>query len=1108
MKTTVAKIWMLIGWLGFCTQSAVATDLPEPPTPPHIAVLPLVCEHDPAYGIFLADRLVVELMQYREMPALKTRWFELVEPDTVETSVITAALSTRQALPGEVLAGLKKATEADAVLLGAIVQAGIQEVHLRLIDTTTGEIIWEGKTKDDTKWMWTRAQGEVGEFALSNFLHQLEFPLEERHPPIIRASELPSKVTLRPFYTTHRAVVTIFEKLIREDINHAGLFKIKEAGLASGMRLNAVTRRIAHEQANVDAVLCGSLLGLGIDNTINHTALTLRLVAVPSGKILWASSASGKRVWRKDDFDMMAQPVSANIIANLAQARSGALHETLAFSSTPQNGPEWVQRGMIYLARGLLPEAEEAFTKALTFPESEIFANDGLGRVFARRPARRNQAVAFFKRTIELDPTSAERHHRLAEVYRDMENQFAITTAQHAIELDPTFSPPYRLIANWHAKEYWYNNTNDNETAIKYYTEYLKREPDDIKTALSCGKILLNMNHLKRIETLILPILQKHPEATDLLPIIGQWASMQEKYDESAKYWTQYLSRTSPLDLHHYESPEVLMNDAEKKEYAALGESAKPGYLKRLWQRLDLDITTAVNERQLEHYRRVWFARHTFSELTYPWDRRGEVYIRYGDPDHRARANRVPTNLSNAVQQVKERLYSELYDEPAQESLVGTVFPVRSSRAMQADQAGLMGARTQYGGEVYINPIGGAATITYPNGDIETIPGFMSFDGSPEHVSIMYEAAQAQIAQHDSQMGSINAESHILGDAFMPVTSGADHSDVIWESWVYVSIGGGIEITFTDELGAGNYDFAPMPMRLPPGMRSISRIQEHAPETTYARTVQETPEQHRPWWHTKPFVFHYQPTDFQGKENNTLFEVAFGVPSDAPKQSTKKVELAFAITDTLRGRIYRQSKEVDWDSDIPPNSLLVDVLGSDVRPGGYLLNIKAQNASANQISLLQQTIDVEPYDTTHVQISDVVLASKIYEDEMDSPFRKEGLQVIPLPTHQFLVGQSLGTYFEVYNLTKDSFGQAHYKVKFQIHSLEQKTGLKQIFKGPDPNPEIQLTLEQIASQSKEQVYQFFDLKNTKFGKNRLTIEIQDLQSGQITLKSVEFQYGQ
>ena len=80
----------------------------------------------------------------------------------------------------------------------------------------------------------------------------------------------------------------------------------------------------------------------------------------------------------------------------------------------------------------------------------------------------------------------------------------------------------------------------------------------------------------------------------------------------------------------------------------------------------DLDPTTEVNERLQEHYQRVWMARQYFAGSAYPWDRRGEVYLRYGEPDYRSRSGRAPGVMSVAVQRVKDELYAQLYTRSSQ----------------------------------------------------------------------------------------------------------------------------------------------------------------------------------------------------------------------------------------------------------------------------------------------------------------------------------------------------------------------------------------------------------------------------------------------------------
>ena len=90
-------------------------------------------------------------------------------------------------------------------------------------------------------------------------------------------------------------------------------------------------------------------------------------------------------------------------------------------------------------------------------------------------------------------------------------------------------------------------------------------------------------------------------------------------------------------------------------------EAFTGAFLQRFWTEKDPDLTTAANERLLEHYRRVWYARRNFSGGRQPWDRRGDVYVRFGEPDHRSRSDMMNVEQSLAVQWVKERLARAIY---------------------------------------------------------------------------------------------------------------------------------------------------------------------------------------------------------------------------------------------------------------------------------------------------------------------------------------------------------------------------------------------------------------------------------------------------------------
>lgn len=1031
--------------LYFATPVLSEQTFPTREVPPRLAVFPLLSEKDPDYGVWMSDRLIFELMRHRDIPPWQGRWFELVEPDTIPTRRMKKMLETQQTLQGDDLVLLRKAGQADRALIGYVSQTGTRTLHIRIVNLETGAFIWQGKARDDVKWQWIYSQRAVGEIALGNLMGQLGFLEADRHGIAMQPDEWPLQVAFASLHTSQKALVGGYERLIRENLETNGLFGSLEMVPSVGARLGANERVSVMNNKGVQAILCGSLMGAGKDNAINTVAVALRLVEATSGRILWAGGASAQRVWRKDQFDDLTQQVATELVMNLAQVREGARVDAWADQPLPEDGPGWVNRGMTALERGLLNDAEEAFLNAEKYEESQIQALEGLGRVYARKPARRQRAVDYFYQVLEADTTRADIYYELASVYFDMGTSQCVEMASRAIAIDSSYSAPYRLIGDWFARDDFYALPDDNATAMAYYSRYLALEPDNVDVAVALGEVLLRLKDQRAIAQQILPFLQAHPEAIELLPIAAHWAYRQTQYDTSAVYWRRYLDRVDLQTRSLYDDPTPILSEKQSKIYTDLSDTEKQDFVDRFWTKKDQDLTTAVNERLLEHYQRVWMARQYFSASAYPWDRRGEVFLRYGEPDYRARSGRAPGVMSIAVQQVKDRLYADLYNQPSDGALVGTVFPVRSSRAMMEEK--------NFG------------TVNTP---------------------YIYEPR----------------------DGYLPVTAGEDHSLVPWESWVYVSVGGGMEITFTDEMGSGHFNFAPPPLRQPPGMRSISRIQENAPEVAFERVVADKPEQHRPWWETRELEFYYDVVDARGENNDTRLDVAFALPANEDKIGRGDLTLAIALYDSAQNRTYRSSSQVvRRDSVLKQGTLLTDMLTLNASPGAYTLTVKAENTNANRVSVFQQAIEVESYSELSLQISDPIVAAQIRETDSESIFRRGDLHVVPLPTRLFLEGQELGLYFEIYNLTSDDFGQMRYRVTLQITATEQKEGLRKLLTGQDANPEVALTFEQVDDQKHVQIYQWMDLTQAQQGQNRLQITVEDVNSGQSIQKHIVFRYG-
>ena len=96
--------------------------------------------------------------------------------------------------------------------------------------------------------------------------------------------------------------------------------------------------------------------------------------------------------------------------------------------------------------------------------------------------------------------------------------------ASRAIAIDSTYSAPYQLLGDWFARDDFYALSQRNATAAAYYTRYLSLEPDDVDAVTKLGAVLLRMEDQHAIARQILPVIERHPEALNLLPVAAQWA--------------------------------------------------------------------------------------------------------------------------------------------------------------------------------------------------------------------------------------------------------------------------------------------------------------------------------------------------------------------------------------------------------------------------------------------------------------------------------------------------------------------------------------------------------------------------------------------------------
>ncbi|GEM_PF-3161357 len=100
---------------------------------------------------------------------------------------------------------------------------------------------------------------------------------------------------------------------------------------------------------------------------------------------------------------------------------------------------------------------------------------------------------------------------------------------------------------------------------------------------------------------------------------------------------TIMLKRLEPDELLTYFGLHYQMNRYQRKQYLSLeSRKLRDKWMDTYWKLIDPTPATEVNERKVEHEKRVGLARKLFGMKKAPgWDKRGETLIRFGMPANR-----------------------------------------------------------------------------------------------------------------------------------------------------------------------------------------------------------------------------------------------------------------------------------------------------------------------------------------------------------------------------------------------------------------------------------------------------------------------------------------
>jgi len=781
--------------------------------------------------------------------------------------------------------------------------------------------------------------------------------------------------------------------------------------------------------------------------------------------------------------------------------------------------------GYAYLKEKKPDPAMQAFEQAILLDHKLAEAYNGLGLVYQERPKERYTAIRYYQKALQYDRDYVQARYNMALLRQALEEHDVKHDVEKILAIDPDFAPAYKLLGEWHEVY-----EEDFEQAAIYYARYMSLAPHDPEGQRLLANVYLRAKNFDRIVDLLTDYIDAHPEEVPVLSVLAQACVELGRLEWAKRYFDDFLKGTTEAERSYYMDPWALMSKAEVGAFELLGPSDREEFLTKYWLERDPDLTTSTNERQLEHFRRVWFVRQNFSKGKEPWDRRGETYIRFGEPDFRTTSSMRNFHQSLSVQRVRERIARDLYGSASGEmSFMGG--PVYAVKSLKTSLGGGVNLGEGFGGDRQVESGGGrlaanATQRTTGDSDEAQRDGISLSSGLTAEGGFTDESLELLRTENVSMSGvgpmgdgTGGGQSNQFG--YKAVTAQEDASMVPWETWVYVHVKGGIEITFTDERMTGEFDYAPPPVDGNMPIQQLARFNQHNPRRVAELAAMVTPDYYKPPPNALPLEFYYDLAHFKGKMQDPAFlEVYLGVPHKIGKYHSDRdltdmvIERSVAVHNANTGAVYRRQGDLmfraNGDLTTRHGGFVPDLVGLGMEPGAYRMEVQIKDRLSGRQGRYRQQIIVDDYHKDGLQLSELELAFHIGESDKPGTFTKGDLQVVPIPTRTYGPNQSVFVYYEVYNLERDEFGQTRYKVEYTVGpkglSGRKASGIiSQLVKVlTSKKRQIAVGYEQLGSEHSEVAYMELDMDSAGSGNYYLKVDVTDLNGGATVSREAGF----
>ncbi len=683
----------------------------------------------------------------------------------------------------------------------------------------------------------------------------------------------------------------------------------------------------------------------------------------------------------------------------------------------------------------------------------------------------RDLAEKAFKEGLERDPDNIQLLNFMADIKNEQQrSDHAVYYLEKSAQIDPTDPDVIeKTLAHFTAMD-------DREGLLeleKRIKEWIAAHPDSARGYVSLGNLCLALGKPEEAIKILQDAMLKDVESPAFYKVLADnylMAGNGALFTEAYYQWLKTSEGDEKLQL-EFQISELVMSEQDAARFNEVPLSQKGKWLEQFWRDHDPNPITVGNELLLEHYERVWYSREHFRTGLSPlgFDDRGKIYIKWGPPEERF-ADPMPNIGYTYDSDLAE--YNQAFNPEVDP---GTSPPGYGSPMSYA--------------------VRGNESWYYPSIDMYLAFDFVNYGGYYRQVMSLAEAIPGmhigQAITLTTGDGGVNPERQMV-NSLKRLYEDRSHLGGFYARMAATSLDNiSNELTF-----------------------------EIPSNVTQARSNSKP--RHEFAMNIGPLDFTYKPVQFRGDSGRTQVKIAYGLDmkqllpvKDADSTITFNFQNDLVFFDSLQHRIlHRQfaNKRVYPDGydykDV--NYIAEDVC--QLFPGEYEMAFQMVEVSNRRGKYDTRDLNIRNFQRPDLMMSDIVLTPKIRTLGFDENTGREKLWIMPFPYNAVSRQAPAYIYFEIYNLALNPNEASNYEISLRLdrrtkadeYVTEMIRSFGRIFSGGKPQ-RIESVYSRQGNDQTAREYIEFDLSGQRTGLTRLTVTVKDLNSGEETENSVEFE---